>query len=103
MRHVRLDLAIAEKAQNGTLAEICEAHGLPAKYAADLSRIRRGLSVTAEKYRRIGRALGLVDPPRNPPRWTVAPELDTRARATGRSRREIIEAGIKAVEARNDD
>lgn len=72
MARVRLDLAIEEEAKNGTLAAVCEAHGLPAKYAADLSRIRRGEHVRPERYRAIGRALGVIPPARKVRRVTLA-------------------------------
>ena len=99
MTRVRLDLVIAEKAKSGTLAEVCEAHGLPAWYAADLSRIRRGQSVTAERYRRIARALGVIPPPRKLER--VAPSKEHRARraALGVPWAQVIEAGLRSLEA----
>ena len=96
-QHDRLDVAIRIRAENGTLAGICAAHGLPAKYAADLSRIARGLHVKPERYRMIGRALGVIDPPRNPIRLTVPDDLADAvqaARAQGRSTRDILTRGL---------
>ena len=65
---------IANAKGKASLVALCKAYGLPATDAPTLSRILRGEPVSDATLRRIGRALGCVDPPRRLIRRTLTPQ-----------------------------
>jgi hypothetical protein len=100
MQHDRLDVVIRGRGRK-SLAALAAEVGLPARYAADLSRIARGLHVKPDRRREIGRAFGTEPPPRTVQRLTVPkhlrPLVDA-ARQAGRSTEDILLRGLQEGE-----
>jgi hypothetical protein len=72
--------------------------GLTGTDFAMLARVAHGMKVSRATELRLGRALGVYPPARKVVRWCVPDDLDARARALGVSRREVVEAGLQALE-----
>ena len=80
-----------------TLRTVAAELGLPESSIGLMSKMLRGHLVSPDSERMIGRALGVIDPPRNPIRLTVPDDLADAvqaARAQGRSTRDILTRGL---------
>ena len=77
--------------------ELAQALCLPENAIGILSKILRGKRIGADSERMIGRALGIISPPRNPIRLTVPDDMADAVqaeRAKGRSTRDILTRGL---------
>ena len=71
--------------------------GLPESSIGLMSKILNGKPVSRASEKEIGRALGVINPPRNPIRLTVPDDLADAvqaARQQGRSTRDILTKGL---------